>query len=567
MMLDFFQLPSSILFDIGLVFVFAALVAFIARLIKQPLIPAYIIAGLILGPIGLSIIHDTTIIKSISEIGIIFLLFIVGMEMDLKSLRNIGWTTLIVGSVQVVLTFLLGYFTALNFLGFDGLNSIYAGLVLAFSSTMIVVKLLSDENELNTLHGRIIVGVLFLQDIFVILALTILMGTSTFSFELVYPIILKFLGLLLIAFLLNRFVVKKVFGFAAKSQELLFLLSLAICFLFVFLAYLFGFSISIGAFIAGITIASLPYNLNIVAKISSLKDFFSVVFFVGLGLQLGIVNFDLVFIPLLAFLLITFLFKPLIILILLSILGYDKRIAFTSAISLAQLSEFSLILVMYLSNVNEVLFTTTILAAVISIGLTAYLIKYELELFLKIAPLMRLFERMSLIKRNGRKELNEKKQVILFGYHRLGQVLLKKLILLKKNALVIDYNPEAIHKLREKKISAVYGDMANQELLNEINFDSVKIIISTVPKLNDTIMMLDYLKARNINAQTFVTANDLDDALTLYKNGTNYVILPHLMSGEGVSLMLGRFIDNKKMLVKLRKEHINHIIKLKNERL
>ena len=434
------NLPQNILFDIGLILIFAAIVAYIAKAIKQPLIPAYIIAGLILGPLALGIIHDSEIIRTIAEIGIIFLLFIVGIEMDLNKLKSVGWTTIIVGTLQVVLTFIAGYLISLYALGFDPLNSVYAGLVLAFSSTMIVIKLLSDEEELNTLHGRLIIGILFLQDVFVIFALAILLGTTTFSPALIVPILIKAFILFLIAYLLNRYVVYRVFKFAAKSQELLFLMALAICFVFVMIAYLFGFSIAIGAFVAGITIANLPYNMDIVGRVSPLKDFFATIFFVALGLQLGIGNFSTILFPLLIFMLVILFLKPFVILIILSILGYDKRNSFAAAISLAQISEFSLILVMSLASVSEVLFTTTILAAIISIALTSYIFKYEMKIYNILFPVLKIFEKLAIKKRGIGRTRKDKKNIVLFGYHRIGTIFYSALSKMKKKVLIVDFD-------------------------------------------------------------------------------------------------------------------------------
>src|SRR3989344_5725938 len=372
-MLEFLQsVDQSLLFSIGIIFIVAAFFAYIARIFKQPLIPAYIIAGLVLGPIGLKLIQDVELIQSISEIGIVFLLFIVGLEMDLQKLKKLGSVTVITGVLQVILTFAAGYAIAL-LLGFDQINAVYAGLILAFSSTMIVIKLLSDEDELNTLHGRIILGVLFIQDIIVIIALTVLLSADSLTVMTLLTTLEKFIALLLAVYVLNRFIVHSLFKFAAKSSELLFLLSVAVCFLFSLGAYLLDFSIAIGAFLGGITLANLPYNLNLIARISSLKDFFATIFFVSLGLQLVFVNISTIFFPLFIFLLVIILLKPIIVMIILSFLGYDKRNAF----------------------VSSVLFSITILLGVISIALTAYIMKYELSFYTKINYFLSFFEKLS----------------------------------------------------------------------------------------------------------------------------------------------------------------------------
>tara|TARA_Y100000310_G_scaffold333007_1_gene409680 strand:+ start:717 stop:2423 length:1707 start_codon:yes stop_codon:yes gene_type:complete len=565
-MLEVIQhLSGNILFDIGLMLVIAMFVAYIAKVFKQPLIPAYIIGGLILGPIGLGIIQDTEVIKSISEIGIIFLLFIVGMEMDLKKLKAVGWTTIITGTLQVGLTFLAGFFIFSRFVHLDTMNSIYAGLIIAFSSTMVVLKLLSDEEELLTLHGRIILGILFMQDIFVIFALTILLGTDTYSVLALLPVLGKFIAMIVVAYLLNRFVIFPVFRFAAKSQELLFILSLGVCFIFVMSAHLLGFSVAIGALIAGITIANIPYNLNIVSSVSPLKDFFAIIFFVSLGLQMVMPQIGSILTPLFVLLALVILFKPFIILVLLSIMGYDKRNSFTSAVSLAQISEFSLILVITVQDISQELFSATILLAILSIALTSYIIKYELQLYNLLAKPLGVFEYLAIKKRDIKEEKVKNKQIILFGFHRMGKTFMKVLKKMKRRVLVIDYNPDAIEQLNEEKIASAYGDMANLELLRKLNLKDARVIISSAPKMLDNITLLKYLAKVKSKALVFVTANQLHEALDLYDYGADYVIVPKIMSGESVSLILQKYMDNKKGLTKVKREHLKHLLEISDE--
>jgi len=270
---------SNPLFELAIILVIATVFAYIARLIKQPLVPAYLIAGVVLGPLVLGIVHDMNLIKIMSEIGIMFLLFIVGLEMNLEKLKKVGFVSAIVGILQVGLTFIFGYAVSFAF-GLGMLNSIFLGLVAAFSSTMIVVKLLSDREEIDTLHGRLIVGILLIQDIIVIIAMPFLSSMSGFSIAAAGKMLTGTIALAVIAFLFNKLAMKRIFSFAARSDELLFLLSLSIGFLFAIIAAICGFSIAIGAFIAGLMMANLPYHFNILGRVAPLKDFFSTIFFV-----------------------------------------------------------------------------------------------------------------------------------------------------------------------------------------------------------------------------------------------------------------------------------------------
>ena len=218
-----------------------------------------------------------SLVKIMSEIGIMFLLFIVGLEMNLEKLKKVGFVSAIVGILQVGLTFIFGYAVSFAF-GLDMLNSVFLGLVAAFSSTMIVVKLLSDREEIDTLHGRLIVGILLIQDIIVIIAMPFLSSMNAFSIAAVGKMLIGTLALAIIALIFNKLAMRRIFNFAARSEELLFLLSLSIGFLFAIIAAICGFSIAIGAFIAGLMLANLPYHFNILGKVAPLKDFFSTIF-------------------------------------------------------------------------------------------------------------------------------------------------------------------------------------------------------------------------------------------------------------------------------------------------
>ncbi len=558
-MLEVIQnIPQNLLFSLGLILITATFFAYIAQIFKQPLIPAYIIAGLVLGPIGLGIIKDISLIQSISEIGIIFLLFIVGLELDLNKIKSVGFVTIITGILQVLLTFIAGFFVA-GFLGFDTINSVYAGLIIAFSSTMIVVKLLFDEDELNTIHGRIILGILFVQDFFAIFALSILIGSESFSFFSIFPILLKLSLFIFCAYIINKFIAYPLFKFAAKSPELLFLLSLAICFIFTLVAYLLDFSIAIGAFFGGVTLANIPYNLNIISRVNPLKDFFATIFFVSLGLQLVFVGFTKIISPLFLFLALVILLKPFIIMIILSLLGYDKRNSFVSSVALAQISEFGLILALSATNMSKELFSITILLGVISIALTAYIIKYELKVYNKISFLLAIFEKLSKRKKLLGYEIKDHPQIILFGADRVGGTFLNNFKQYHKKLFILDYNPEIIEDLKNKKISCLYGDSSNIEILKRINFLSAKIVISTIPSEKDNLFIINYLKDIRFNGTIIMTSRTNEDALDLYKNGADYVIVPYSKSGEILSGLLGKYFDNKKGLEKLKNSHIDCI--------
>ena len=336
-------LHGNIVMEIAVVVILATVLSFIIRLFKQPLIPAYIIAGLLLGPVGFGLIKDPLAVRTLSELGISFLLFVVGLEINLSKLKTVGSAAILGGLLQIVGVYFLGFYAALA-MGIGQFEAIIVGLVLTFSSTMIVIKLLSDSEQMDTLHGRLVLGILLIQDIAVFIAIPLLATLNDFSLSLVFIVLLKALGLVFVAFLLGKYIFPGLFNFAAKSQELLFMSSITVLFLFTILAHLLDFSIVIGAFVAGVSLANLPYHHDIKGKVNPLKSFFATLFFVSLGMQLTLVPIDF-FKKILIFFLIVVFAKPIILYLITTFFGYERRTSFLTGLSLGQISEFSLIIV------------------------------------------------------------------------------------------------------------------------------------------------------------------------------------------------------------------------------
>ena len=559
------MITGNLFFSIGLIIILATFMGYLAKLIKQPLIPSYIIAGVILGPLGLGLIHDEEAVKSLSEIGIAFLLFIVGLEIDLKKLKTVSAVSTFGGILQVALTFAAGFLTAI-FLGFNQLTSIYVGLVVAFSSTMVVIKLLSDKEELDTLHVRIILGILIIQDLMVILALSLLTTFMNFSYIVLVSAIGKGLILLIISILVSKYILPPFFKFAAKSQELFGLLAISVCFAFAMLAHLTGFSIVIGAFIAGVGLASLPYNIDIIGRMMSLKDFFSTIFFISLGMQLVLIGTSMI-IPLIALTLFVVFLKPLIVMTLTTLFGYEKRTSFLTSMSLGQVSEFSLVMVTLayyqFAHVTQEFFSMIVLLTVITITLTSYFIKHDNFIYLKISNSLKIFEKLSIDRKKlGYKRRDHKTQIVIFGCDRMGHIFLDALKKLHKAIKVVDFNPEIIDRLMKKKISCIYGDIMNTEILNSLKLENVKLVISTIPSETDNEFLIEHVKSKNIKIKIVVTSNHVQQAINLYESGADYVILPHVIGGKKVSGFLTSVVKGKKDLTEVRKKHLRELLNL-----
>ncbi len=546
----------ELVLEIGLLIMLAGVGAFIAKLLKQPLIPAYVLSGVIISNV---MVLDTNsdMVKIMSEIGIAFLLFMVGLELHLKKLKDLGLVSTVAGAAQIILTFLVGAGAA-SLLGMEKSTAVYIGIVVALSSTMVVVKILSDRRELSTLHGRLVIGILVIQDIFAVIALSYL-STAGDAFSLLF--IPKIALVAVVGILLSKYVFPQVFEFAARSQELLLALALSVCFTFALLASLAGTSIAIGAFFAGVLLANLPYNIEIVGKVTTLRDFFSILFFTALGLQLNLEGITPLILPTIVLALLVILFKPLIIFIIFSAIRYTPRTTFLTSISLAQVSEFSLILVFAgISSgvLPQSIMKITLMLAVITMTSTSYFLMFENKLYKGFKKILHLFGvKLRRVSKNEEKKIES--DVILCGYDRIGYSILKTLDK-KRKVVVVDYNPDVIKKLMKEDIMCLYGDISDPEILNRLDIKKVKLAISTANKFEDNLLFLKRIKTENNYAAAIVTAQRIDDALALYENGADYVILPHFLGGEMVSTILPQFeTDQIKMSVHKYK-HISELM-------
>ncbi len=526
---------SSLLFDIGLIILFAAVLALITKIFKQPIILGYLIAGLLIGPLAFKLITNTELIQQLAELGVAFLLFIVGLELDINKFKQLGWVVTITTTLQVALVTIITAFFATIWL--NRLEAIYIGLIVAFSSTMIVVKLVEDKGEIQTLHGKIILGILLVQDIFVVLALSLLKNLGGTSAIAILGL-LKGLALIVAAYLIGRYVFNHLLKLVASIPELLFITSLGIAFVYSALAHYLGFSIAIGAFIAGIALASSPYSLEIVGRVISLKDFFLVIFFTSLGMQLTSFNIGTQITLFLVILAMVLIIKPLIIFGLLKMFKQSNRTAFSTAVSLAQISEFSLVLAgtgVILGHLSSSIFTLVLIVGAITITLTSYLIKYDRTVYTQIHPALNIIETNPKNFNIERKDKKLENHIIIVGAHRMATPIIELLKQKNKQFVVIDFNPDRVKELIKEKINCVYGDYGNIHVLENVDIKKAKTIISTVPNIDDNLRMIKMVRQHNKDAVIIVASSRAMDSLMLYREGADFVVFPEYLSGQKVA--------------------------------
>ncbi|MBR9705504.1 hypothetical protein GOV14_00565 [Candidatus Pacearchaeota archaeon] len=554
---------AVIFVEIGTMLIIASILAFIVRLFKQPLIPAYILVGILLGPLVLGFISDPHLIRALSEIGVAFLIFTAGLEIKIKKLREVGKVATIGGIIQILALFGIGFGIAL-LLGFVGKAPVYIGLAVAFSSTMVVLKILYDKKELGSLHGRIIIGILLMQDLAAVIALTLLSSDSGLAS---IAISLGKAAIFVVVVIIVPKLSNKIFRKAANSTEMLLLVSISFLFLFSIAAQLSGLSLAIGAFFAGVALANSDYKTEIEGRIAPIRDFFAVIFFVALGAQLKAISSN--YLVLLFVLLgIVLLLKPLIIMYLVRIFGYKKRTAFFTGNNMAQTSEFAIIMAtagfFTLKHIDQGLFSTLILLTIITMSLTTYCIDYEKKLFKLLKWVLRPLKGMKTHKENFEYLDDDEKRIIIFGCHRMGSLFLKEFEEDKKEVLVVDYNPEIIKSLISKKIPCIYGDFMNDEVLEKANIKKAEMIISTITDVEDNLYLIKKAKKRNKKVMIFVVATRISEAQLLYDAGADYVILPLVIGGQKSFELIRDIKRNKKKVKNLKKEHLKYLNSIHN---
>lgn len=532
---------EELFLQIGVVIVAAAVLSFLIQRLRQPLIIAYILTGVLIGPSLLRIGAQTEFFTTLSDIGVAFLLFTVGLNLNWRQMRDVGLVAIAVGVGQVVFTLALGYFIA-RALNFDVTTALFIAVAFTFSSTIIIIKLLSDKDDLDRLYGRISIGVLIVQDLiamFLLLFLGAVGGGQSLS-AVALSVLGKWLLTLLLIFLLGTYVLPKITAYAARSQELLFLFGLAWCFGLAGWLSIQGFGLEFGALLAGLALASSPWSKELVARFRPLRDFFLIIFFVLLGTELVIPSLSAVALPVVIFSLFILIGNPLIVIILLRTLGYHPRVGFMTGTTVAQVSEFSFILIaagIKLGHLDPSALTLTTLVGLLTITISSYLISFNERLYEFFAPLFRVFEPRGKT-HHGRRTHPRAPSVVLIGYHRMGEVVLPKIRALGKPYVVIDFDPAAQSELVAKEVPFIYGDAGDHEFLSDIKMEKAKLVISTIPDEEVSLQLVDYLSRRRFSGALVVTAKTPEQAGRLYADGASFVIVPSILGGQRFAELL-----------------------------
>jgi len=540
---------EQIFLEITIIIGLAAILTILFRHYKQPAILAYLLTGIILGPLGLFRLQEKVALETLGQLGITLLLFMLGLELKLHELRSIGKVAILIGGAQMMLTLAFGFFITM-LLGFSQIASFYTGLALAFSSTIIIVKILSDKRDLNSLHGKLAIGILLMQDFFAVMTIIFLTGVSqqegTALFLQVVMILLKVVVLFGWVIVLSKFGFPYIVRRIARSHESLFLFSLAWVFSLTALiaSPWIGFSIEIGGFLAGLALANTSENFQIIAKMKALRDFFITIFFVVLGLEMSIANVSQVLLPAIILMLFVIILKPLIIMVITGALGYRRRTSFFVGMSMSQISEFSF-LILFLGTAKGAIpanvDTMFLIVGITTFATSTYALQHSNKLYKRFGRYLHIFERKQLQKSHieAQEELEDlEDHVILVGGHAMGRALIKALEDTKEKVIVVDFDPDVVHRLKEDNIPAIFGDIADIDIQERVHFNKAKLVISTVPDLEDNLLLIEGLNHENKKAKIVVMSYEPQDTNELYKAGADYVVMPHLAGGRHLAKII-----------------------------
>ena len=526
---------SSLFKEFALLLAIAVAVGFIGQLLRQPLIVAFIAAGILIGPPVLGLVEHNLAMELLAEFGIALLLFVVGLKLDLHLIRTLGPVALATGLGQITFTSLLVYLLC-SLLGLAPIHALYIAAAMSFSSTIIIVKLLSDKREIDSLHGRIAIGFLIVQDLMVVLVMILITALAAadqerhFTLEVV-NVLLRGGALLLSVVLLMRYVLPWLLPRMARSAELLVLFSIALAVSMAAISDLIGFSKEVGAFLGGIALASTPYRDAVGSRLVSVRDFLLLFFFLSLGSQLNVQELGQQ-VPLAVILsLFVLIGNPMIVMAIMGFMGFRRRTGFMSGLAVAQISEFSLIMAalgLSSGHINSDVVGLITLVALITIACSTYMILYAQPIYDRLSTVLKIFERR-LTDREVQLSLasaGKKTDVIVFGLGRYGSQVAQGLAREGYRVMGVDQDPALLKSSPDEGVEIRFGDAEDPELLAGLPLNEAQWVVSTLPDQTLNLILINGLQAEGYPGQIAVTTHHIGARQHLESGGCHMVLLP-----------------------------------------
>jgi len=542
--------------EIAAVLAVAAGFGALALWLRQPLIIAFIFAGTLLGPAGLDWVHALDQVDLFAKLGIGLLLFVVGLKLDPRLIRSVGPVAMVAGFGQMTITAVFGFALALT-LGMTPMSAFYVAGALTFSSTIIIVKLLSDKREIDALHGRIALGILIMQDIVVIL---LMIGLTAYGGEnrevhigkQMLEVVGKGIGFLVLVVVVTRYLLPGLLRSLARWPELLTLFAIAWAIGLASLGTGLGFSKEVGAFVAGVALAATPYRAIVAARLVSLRDFLLLFFFIDLGVQIDMGHLGAALGPAILLSVVVLVGKPIMIMALVGGMGYARRTAATTGLSMGQISEFSLILAglgLSLGHIDKGTIGLITLVGLITIGLSTYMILYSDWLYERLAPALRIFKfgalRTDRFSTDARQESKAPVDTIVFGLGRYGRNLAQELQRRERSVLGVDFDPERVKFWHQRGLATLYGDLEDAELFHALPLADVHWVVSTIPERDKCLVLLHALKHNEFSGRIALTAETMQHREFLLAAGADVVLLPFRDAAAEAADLLASHSESK----------------------
>jgi len=521
--------------EFSLLLIISAFAGGIALLLRQPVLIAYIVVGIVVGPAVLGIVHAHEQIELLAQIGVSVLLFVVGLKLDLKHIRHIGPVALATGLGQLAFTIFFG-FLIVSLLGKSVMEAIYIAVALTFSSTIIVVKLLSDKREIDSLHGRIAVGFLIVQDLAVVIAMMVmstLQSGDTGWVDLTVSLALRISVAALALYVLMRYILPRLVAKMASSMELLLIFAIAWGMSLAAIGEWAGFSKEAGAFLAGFSLASTDFRDAINARLTAIRDFLLLFFFIELGSKLDFSTLGDEIVPALILSAFVLIGNPLIVMAIMGFMGYRKRTGFLAGLTVAQISEFSIVFVamgITLGHIGLEALGLTTLVGVVTIALSTYMILYSHKLYAILEPVLGIFERKVTFREITGETPNDghiKPDIIVFGLGRFGGRLARGLSDAGIKVLGVDFDPQAIAHFKKNGFAVRFGDGIEAALLESLPLRHTRWVVSTIPDITSNKLLLEELQQFGFTGEIAMVAREDHMGMTLKAMGVHNVLYPH----------------------------------------
>ncbi len=523
--------------EIAAVLAVAAAIGALAFWLKQPLIIAFIFVGILLGPAGLDWVHAFDQVDLFAKLGIGLLLFVVGLKLDPHLIRSVGRVAMVAGLGQMLVTAIVGYAVALA-LGMAPMTAFYVAAALTFSSTVIIIKLLSDKREIDTLQGRIALGILIMQDIVVVILMIGLTAYGSAAQDVHFgkqalEVIGKGVGFLALIAIATRYLLPSLLRSLARWPELLTLFAIAWAIGLASLGAGLGFSKEVGAFVAGVALATTPYKAILAARLVSLRDFLLLFFFIDLGVQIDMGYLGVALGPAILLSVIVLVGKPIMVMALVGGMRYSKHTAATAGLTMGQISEFSLILAalgLSLGHIDRPTMGLITLVGLITIGLSTYMILYSHWFYERLAPALRIFNfgtpRTEELPGGAGRAYMPPVDTIVFGLGRYGRNLAQELQRHGRSVLCVDFDPERVRFWCDRGLAVLYGDLDDTELFHVLPLADAEWVVSTIPDRDKCLVLLHALEHNKFAGRTALTADTIQHRDFLLNAGADIVLLP-----------------------------------------